>query len=627
MRSLIALTSLVTILGSAAAFSSNGYFESLREVPSGWIRIGKPSPTTRFHLRIALEQPDHDLFEQTLMAVSSPDHKQYGMHLKREDIKALIKPRDESVDAVLSWLHASGIEDSDIENDGEWINFYTSVAKAEAMMDTKFHYYAKGSASASKKIRTLHYSVPSDVSSHITMIQPTTRFGQYRTQRSSIVKTEETEADFSILSVTNGTSFNLTACNTAITPDCIRDLYNVGSYQADPGVGSLFGVCGYLNEYAKYDALDTFLGKYAPQAVSQNFSYVLVNGGLSTQNDTVDDDGEANLDIQYAAGLGYNQAINYYSTGGLGELVPDLDQPYVSDNQNEPYLDFLTYILSVPDDELPQTITTSYGEDEQSVPDAYAKTVCNMFGQLGMRGVSVIFSSGDTGVGSACQTNDGKNTTRFLPIFPAACPYVTSVGATRYVEPEYAVSFSSGGFSDRWARPSYQEAAVTEYLSILGDKWAGLYNTTGRGFPDVAAQGVYYHIIDQGSDVRISGTSASAPTFAALISLLNNARLKAGKSPLGFLNPWLYSTAKSGFTDIVHGGSTGCTGTDIYSGLPAPKVPSASWNSTTGWDPVTGLGTPLFDKLLALATGNTTSNVTLPAAKYGRLRSPQKIRR
>lgn len=358
MRSLITLTSLVSILGSVAAISSNAYFESLREIPSGWTRVGKPNPSTRFHLRIALEQPDHELFEQTLMAVSSPDNKQYGMHLKREDIKALVKPRDQSTDAVLSWLHASGIEDSDIENDGEWINFYTSVANAEAMMDTEFHYYTKGSV-ATKKIRTLHYSVPSDISSHITMIQPTTRFGQYKAQRSTIVKTEETKGEFSVLSVTNSTSFNATACNTTITPDCLRDLYNVGDYQADPSVGSLFGVCGYLEEYAKYDALDTFLETYAPQAVSQNFSFVLINGGLSTQNDTVDDDVEANLDIQYAAALGYNQAINYYSTGGLGELVPDLDQPDIADNENEPYLDFLTYILSVPDDELPQTITTS----------------------------------------------------------------------------------------------------------------------------------------------------------------------------------------------------------------------------------------------------------------------------
>jgi tripeptidyl-peptidase-1 len=160
-------------------------------------------------------------------------------------------------------------------------------------------------------------------------------------------------------------------------------------------------------------------------------------------------------------------------------------------------LDFVTYLSNLPDDKLPQTLTTSYGEDEQSVPAAYSKKVCNIFGELGLRGVSILFSSGDTGVGSACQTNDGKNTTRFLPIFPAACPYVTSVGGTRNVDPEQAVYFSSGGFSDRWARPSYQDSAVKAYLKILGNKWKGLYNPNGRGFPDVAAQGYRFHVVEQ----------------------------------------------------------------------------------------------------------------------------------
>lgn len=131
---------------------------------------------------------------------------------------------------------------------------------------------------------------------------------------------------------------------------------------------------------------------------------------------------------------------------------------------------------------------------------------CSLFAQLGARGVSVIFSSGDTGVGSACQTNDGKNTTRFLPIFPAACPFVTSVGGTYQVEPENAVGFSSGGFSDRFPRPAYQEAAVTQFLDILGDRWKGLYNPAGRGFPDVAAQSFNFTVIDQGVEIRVGGT-------------------------------------------------------------------------------------------------------------------------
>ena len=135
-----------------------------------------------------------------------------------------------------------------------------------------------------------------------------------------------------------------------------------------------------------------------------------------------------------------------------------------------------------------------------------ANRTCNLFAQLGARGVSVIFSSGDTGVGSACQTNDGKNTTRFLPTFPAACPFVTSVGGTQFVQPEVAIDFSSGGFSDLFPRPAYQDDAVSEYLDNLGEKWKGLYNPAGRGYPDVAAQSFNFTVIDQGTEIRVGGT-------------------------------------------------------------------------------------------------------------------------
>lgn len=199
--------------------------------------------------------------------------------------------------------------------------------------------------------------------------------------------------------------------------------------------------------------------------------------------------------------------VIFYSTAGRGILIPDNDQPTQDDNQNEPYLDQLRFLLALPDDDLPSVLSTSYGEDEQSVPASYANVTCMLFAQLGARGVSIIFSSGDTGVGSACQTNDGKNTTRFLPNFPASCPFVTSVGGTTNVEPEVAVSFSSGGFSDLFPRPAYQEEAVCKYLDQLGDQWDGLYNRHGRGIPDVAAQSRSFYIFNQNFNTRISGTS------------------------------------------------------------------------------------------------------------------------
>ena len=75
---------------------------------------------------------------------------------------------------------------------------------------------------------------------------------------------------------------------------------------------------------------------------------------------------------------------------------------------------------------IPQTISTSYGDDEQTVPLDYATSVCNMFAQLGAMGVTVIFGSGDFGVGNrSCLTNDGTNNVRFIPEFPASCGFYT----------------------------------------------------------------------------------------------------------------------------------------------------------------------------------------------------------
>lgn len=277
----------------------------------------------------------------------------------------------------------------------------------------------------------------------------------------------------------------------------------------------------------------------------------------------------------------------------VSPLVPTLDNGYPS--TNEPYLEFLTYLLNLSDTELPQTLTTSYGEEEQSVPQDYALKVCNLFMQLGGRGVSVLFSSGDSGPGGSCKSNVDNTTTTFLPTFPAGCPYVTSVGATTGSAPERAVSFSSGGFSIYHDRPSYQETAVSSYLDTIGETYAGLFNATGRGIPDVAAQGSSFVVINKNRSSLLSGTSASSPVFAGVVALLNAARKAQGEAPLGFLNPWLYNNSAA-LLDITSGYSSGCQGAG--GGLPTT---GARWNATAGWDPVTGLGTPKFDELLAVA--------------------------
>lgn len=96
----------------------------------------------------------------------------------------------------------------------------------------------------------------------------------------------------------------------------------------------------------------------------------------------------------------------------------------------------------------------------------------------------------------------------------------------------------------------------------------------------------------QGQLEQVDGTSCSSPVFGAIVALLNSYRQDNGKSPLGFINPLMYALAASdatAFNDITTGNNK-CT---------ESCCARYGFEATKGWDPVTGLGTPNFPKLLA----------------------------
>ena len=84
------------------------------------------------------------------------------------------------------------------------------------------------------------------------------------------------------------------------------------------------------------------------------------------------------------------------------------------------------------------------------------------------------------------------------------------------------------------------------------------------------------------------GTSASTPTTAGIISLLNDIRFQNNKPPMGFINPFLYSHTKSLF-DPTTGYNEGC------------GEPDRGFYAMEGWDPVTGCGIPNYPSLAEAA--------------------------
>lgn len=555
-------------------------------VPTGWSYHG-PAPSDHvLHMRISLKQDRLEDLITALYEVSDPAHEKYGQHLSKEDAEALVAPHEDSVELVDAWLEANGVSLTHAQrlNGGSWLTIPVTVEQASRMMNATYNIY-QHDTTAEYIVRTMSYSLPSVLHGHVGVVTPTTYFSTMRSMRStSFLQPHIKPLDNDIETASKLTDPHSLAtvpssCATTITPACLRALYNTTSYVPQATNVNKLGVAGYLGEFANDADLQTFFKKFRTDAVGGTFQHVQVNGGGNNQNQP---GVEANLDIQYTEGMSFPTPNIYYSTGGSPPFTPDSNTP---SNTNEPYLDWLNFILAQTT--VPQTFTTSYGDDEQTVPLDYATEVCNLFAQLGARGSSIMFSSGDDGVGAGnCLTNDGKNTKRFQPNFPASCPFVTTVGATTRVNPEVAVSFSGGGFSNYFAQPSYQSAAVSAFLKRFGSTDAGLFNTSGRAYPDVAAQGEGFQVIIGGRTESVAGTSASSPTFAGVVALLNDFRLSQGKSALGFLNPIIYSTGVAGFNDITSGSNPGC-GTNGFS-------------AGAGWDPVTGLGTPDFGKLQAL---------------------------
>jgi len=245
--------------------------------------------------------------------------------------------------------------------------------------------------------------------------------------------------------------------------------------------------------------------------------------------------------------------------------------------ENEP---FLAWLLNVTAEaQIPNVFSVSYGEDEKSVGLDYAMRINVEFQKLGTRGVSIMVASGDNGAGGNC-----SSTGRMSPDFPSGSPWVTAVGGvtggTSGSTPTGEVTdlISGGGFSDLWPRPSYQDEAVANYIKNGKLPDPIYWNQSGRGYPDVAAQSESFFVVVYGLPMPVSGTSCASPTFAGVVSLLNEVRISKGKSPLGFLNPLLYQiapTTTNAFNDATIGSNLGCG----HGGFPA----IAGWDAATGW--------------------------------------------
>ncbi|KAJ6481491.1 family S53 protease [Mycena vitilis] len=500
--------------------------ESRAAPPSGFVDSGILPADELIVLRIAMKHANIAGLETMLYKVSDPASGEYGQYLTAEEVAAFVKPTDNTRAVVSEWLMENNIASKPVTPAGDMLEITVPVSQANNLLATRFSVF-KHVGTGTTSIRTLHFTSP----------------------MGSIPQFKAIRAKPAVVKDVNGSVPQ--SCNSVITPACLQALYNIPTKSATQSSNRL-GVSGFISQWANLMDLQQFLTLLRPDISSTTaFTLQTLDGGVNNQ--TRSRAGiEANLDTQYTIGVATGVPVTFISVGENG-----------SDGLDG-FLDIITTLINESD--RPKVLTTSYGFDEEDLTFRVANALCNAYMQLGALGTSVIFSSGDGGVGGSQ---------------PRSC--VTSVGAVSGIS-EVGSSFSSGGFSNYFPIPEYQAGDVAAYLAT-NTAYAGKYNTSGRGFPDVSLQGENFLIVWNGEEGTVGGTSCSAPSFASMIALLNDLLIAAGKAPLGFLNPMLYSpTGRAAFNDITSGNNPGC-GTNGFS-------------ASTGWDPVTGLGTPDFARLM-----------------------------
>lgn len=570
-----------------------------RVFPPGWSIVGRASPRQRMHLLVAVKQQNLDQLEAKFWAVSDPKSPSWRQHLSKEDISKIVASSPEHMGLVTGWLRDNLSKDAKVTATADAVDIRCSVGDVERLFSTEIHVFVHDNGHTILRSMGAH-SVPQSILSAIDFVEGVTEFPMHRSPAKKVPKPD-------------GATRQSTSTLPMVAPQTLLQMYSVPADQQLSHVSQ--GPAEFQGD-ASFNKADLQTFFQQTSLAAQNVSEI-----VGPYDGTVPDT-EATLDVQYLLSVGQQQ-VNWYWTS-----------------------DAWMYLWShnfFNSDKVPDTVSISWGwAEDQQCSAGIAQSQCQTIGvsseqyvsrvnvefqKIGLRGISLLVASGDSGANGR---SDSECTDQVLhSSFPASSPYVTAVGATQLQDPvfqlknpptactsqgsgyacasggtEVAVSSqvagftSGGGFSTYTPMPAYQQQAVEHYLTTQAAKLppAGYFNRTHRGFPDIAALGNNFliYMAAEGGWSLVGGTSAAAPTVAGVMAYLNDLSVKKSGKTLGFLNPLLYQMyqeAPEAFTDVVLGDNK-CTEDGCFSTC-------QGYDAAAGWDPVTGLGTPVADKMLA----------------------------
>ena len=310
-----------------------------------------------------------------------------------------------------------------------------------------------------------------------------------------------------------------------------------------------------LFEYAGYEISDVklFFSK-VKQPLKVPVRGVSLNGASLTCPPSSCDDSEQVIDIEMAISM----------APGLKEVLV-----YVGDKD-------VSIFNRMAADNSAKQLSCSWGwNDDESSLDP-------IFKEMAVQGQSVFVATGDSG-----------SSTPGDVVWPADDPYITAAGGTDLTTAGPGGAWKAEtGWNGSAGSPSKNKVSIPSYQQLSGVITKLNHGSkTLRNYPDVAAEANtnQYSCYDGGCSGGNGGTSYAAPQWAGIIAMANEQSVANGGSTLGFLNPALYaigvgSSYDSDFHDIVSGSN-------------------GKYTAVTGYDLVTGWGSPTGPELINVLTG------------------------
>ena len=554
---------------------------------------------------------------QFLAQLGDPHSKNFHKYLTPAQFGARFGMSQNDLDKITAWLQKEGFTNISVANGRNQISFDGTVGQIESVFAMEMHnYLVNGEVHLANSGEP---SVPAALSGiagslwHIDDFSPKPRVA---------VKPNLT-------SYVSGNHF--------LTPGDFAKIYNLGTLYTAGGSGQKIAIIG----QSTVNTTDLNNFRTAAGLPASTVTMTLA-GGTGTR--CPGDEGESDLDIEWAGGVAQNASITFVFAG--------VDSGKTCNTRTNNVWDALQFAIQ---NNVAPFISTSYGFCESGLGQAFVVNTLQAALQQGQaQGQTLVAASGDSGAADCEPSGNTSATTGLAVDAPSSIPEATGAGGTEFsgdvpgTVTGTAPNTTAGAANPYWgASGTGSDGVVTALTYIPEITWndtnnlnnnpptlsaagggasiffakptwqtgTGVPADSARDVPDIALTTSQFHdpyLIcseDTGSTATqqtctsgfrtgaggnfsaVGGTSAAAPTFTAILALINQFLNNPGTTGLAPVNPMLYSLAAtnpSAFHDVTAGdnkvpctvGTTNCpTGTT-----------SIGFSAGTGYDQVTGLG-------------------------------------